>query len=47
VKLDIASTRVQTGSTMIDPGHQRIPSANTPSSTRGLVLLTIIGILPL
>jgi len=28
-------------------GHQRIPSPHTAPSTRGLVLLTIIGILPL
>jgi hypothetical protein len=32
---------------MIDSGHQRIPSPTTASSTRGLALITIIGILPL
>jgi hypothetical protein len=37
---------------MIESGHQRIPSPNSvsqfvASSTRGLALITIIGILPL
>jgi len=52
LKLDNAPTSVQTGSTMIVSSHTRIPtpagvSHTAAPSTRSLVLLSIITILPL